>query len=377
MSTSAVNGARSTAPEPAIAAATDLMPDHRQSCPACGAEFAGSATSNPDPAVEANPPQSVEVRLLNAATTATPRRDFRFTVTSFLPTALLGLALLWMVGSGALNGRPDRNRFVAAMRDLSGLEVVGLLLIIVLAAALAHPFSIHRLRFLEGYWDGSPAAPLGRIGCARHRRLRRRLHVIVRTTPQSKHEKRRWIRASRQLSRYPDERLLLPTRLGNVLRAAEAKAGQRYGLDTVTMWPRLYPHVPDPLARALQETRTQLDAYASLCVSFLVAGVVLAAVLLTDGPWLAVPALVLAAGWIAYRAATTTAIKYGEALAVAFDLYRFPMLDRLGFAHPSSLEEELRFNQDLTEFFRSGRPLRGADDLHRYREPAVARHPGR
>jgi hypothetical protein len=298
-------------------------------------------------------------------------------VSSFVPTALLGLALLWVVGGGALNGRPDRDRFVAAMHDLSGVEVLGLVLMIVLAAALAHPFSIDRLRFLEGYWDGSPAAPLARIGCARHRRLRRRLQGIVRTTPQSEQEKRRWRRASRQLSQYPEERLLLPTRLGNVLRAAEAKAGQRYGLDTVIMWPRLYPHVPDPLARALHETRNQLDTYASLCVSFLVAGVILAAVLLTDGPWLAVPGATLAAGWIAYRAATTTAIKYGEAVAVAFDLYRFPMLDGLGFAQPSNLEEELRFNQELTRFFQSGRPLRGADDLHRYREPAMFPRPGR
>jgi hypothetical protein len=54
------------------------------------------------------------------------------------------------------------------------------------------------------------------------------------------------------------------------MRAAEDQAGQRYALDTVTIWPRLYPYISDRLARALSETRTQLDAYVSLCFVLLV-----------------------------------------------------------------------------------------------------------
>lgn len=367
MSTSAANGARSAAPEEA-ATATALMPDHRQSCPHCGAEAANSATPVRAHSIGADPPRPLEVRL-QATNAGGSRRDYRFAVASLFPTALLGLMLAWLVGSGALAGRPDTNRFTAAARDLSGVELLGLSSLVALVAVLAHPFSVQRLRFLEGYWDGSPAAPLARIGRIRHRRRRRRLEGIIQAKPRTDKELRRWNRASHQLDLYPDESKLLPTRLGNVLRAAESKAGQRYGLDTVTIWPRLYPHLPNPLARALHDTRTQLDTYASLCICFLVAGVALAAALLTDGPWLAVPLAAVAVSWIAYRAATRIAIKYGEALAVAFDLYRFTMLDGLRYPLPSNLEEELDFNQQLTKFFRSGRPLHGADHRHCYQEP--------
>jgi hypothetical protein len=369
MSTSAVNGARTAAAGEAIATPA-LLPDHRDSCPHCDAELAGSGTAAGRDVSQ--PPLPVEVRLHSAITSGSSR-SLRFTTANLFPVALLGLILAWTAGSGGLQGEPEMDRFTDAVRDLSGVEVAGSLLLVVLVATLISPFSVQRLRFLEGYWDGSPAAPLARVGRLRHRRRRRRLERAIAVRPRTDKEARRWSRASQQLSLYPDEDRLLPTKLGNVLRAAESQAGQRYGLDTVTIWPRLYPYVPDPLARALRDARTQLDTLVSLCIALLVAGIVLAAALFSDGPWLTLTAAAGAGAWIAYRAATRVAIKYGEGLAFAFDLYRFTMLEGLRFPLPVNLEEELEFNQQLSSFFRSGRPLQGADHLHRYQASAPSR----
>jgi hypothetical protein len=107
------------------------------------------------------------------------------------------------------------------------------------------------------------------------------------------------------------ESRLLPTQLGNDLRAAEDRAGQRYGLETVAAWPRLYPHLSEPLASTQDRIRDQLDGAARLCV-LLVPNVVSATVLLTDAWWLLVPAAIAVLSWLLYRSATQAAVAYGK-----------------------------------------------------------------
>jgi hypothetical protein len=67
------------------------------------------------------------------------------------------------------------------------------------------------------------------------------------------------------LSYYPDEGRLLPTRLGNTLRAAEDEAGMRYGLPTVVTMPRLYPYLSERFAAVYVNRRNQLDAVVCYC----------------------------------------------------------------------------------------------------------------
>jgi hypothetical protein len=180
--------------------------------------------------------------------------------------------------------------------------------------------------------------------------------------------------AAEGLRLYPlDPDRLLPTRLGNVLRSGEDRAGQRYGLQTVTMWPLLYPSVSPSLTEALDGLRDQLDVAVRLCVVLLIAAAVSGAMLITDGWWLAVPAAAILLAWLAYRSAIRTAAAYGEAMGWAFDLHRFDMLTALHLPLPPNMAQEEEFNQQLSDFFTTGEPIGGDPTTHTYQHPGDER----
>jgi hypothetical protein len=172
-------------------------------------------------------------------------------------------------------------------------------------------------------------------------------------------------------TQYPEDPAnLLPTRLGNALRAAEDHAGQRYGLDTNACMPRLYPYLSDRLMQVLNDRRNQLDVAVRLCAVLLLATVISAPVLMGDGWWLGVPAATALLAWLAYRGAVHAAVSYGQAMYVAFDLHRFDMVRGLHYA-PPPLEHERAFNAELSEF------LRGEIEQvsHPYAHPATPTQP--
>jgi len=51
----------------------------------------------------------------------------------------------------------------------------------------------------------------------------------------------------------------MPTRLGNLLRAAERKPLEKYGLDAILCWSRLWMLLPDAVKKDLQESRADLN----------------------------------------------------------------------------------------------------------------------
>ena len=51
------------------------------------------------------------------------------------------------------------------------------------------------------------------------------------------------------LSYPPPHAGIMPTKFGNILKASEAYAGTRYGIDSVQFWPRLWPLLKQSLRR--------------------------------------------------------------------------------------------------------------------------------
>jgi hypothetical protein len=150
---------------------------------------------------------------------------------------------------------------------------------------------------------------------------------------------------------------VMPTRLGNALRAAELRAGEPYGLDAVVAWPRLYPLLSEPVRALVDGQRDALDLNARFCAVFAAAAVIAAALLAAHGWWLLVAVGCLVLAWLAYRSAVAAAIAYGEGIRTAVDLHRFSLLQALHLPLPATPEEERALNGKVSRFLLQGVPL--------------------
>lgn len=265
---------------------------------------------------------------------ATGLLDKRFVLNLLLPALAFwaGIVLLAIQGSGwaPVAVRWDHLSGVAQVL-VAGAAVAGLILFAFVIGGQVTALT----KLWEGYWPG----PLGRrlAGRGTARQLKGWRGLDTRTA--SGYTKRYY--------RYPvREAELLPTRLGNVLRAAEAYPGddERYGLDAVFFWPRLYLVLPTEVRTQVEEYRSGVDrmvVLASLAVAFPV--VALAPVGLAGTGWRAwllgcVVALLVAV--LTYRAAVSAAVGFGDVVRACFDLYRHTLLTQMGLAMPATLEEE-------------------------------------
>jgi hypothetical protein len=288
---------------------------------------------------------------------ATKDLGVRFRLVGLLPTAALGLFIVALVWSGAPGQAPDPDRIATRLDDLAGWEGVLAVLLLLVVSLILEPLQLSLVRLLEGYWgDARVGRLLAAPGKALHRSRRARLDTKQQrrgTAPDERLGERE--AAARRLRRYPPPTAMLPTLLGNTLRAAEFRAGSRYGLDAVVLWPRLYPLLSDRVTAILDDLRDQLDLAARFCAVFIVGTGVSAALLARHGWWLTVPAVTLVLAWLSYRGAVAAAIAYGEAIEAAFDLHRFDLLRALHLPLPSDLITEVRENQQLTRFLHQPR----------------------
>ncbi|HUO72604.1 MAG TPA: hypothetical protein VMU39_17680 [Solirubrobacteraceae bacterium] len=300
-------------------------------------------------------------------------RDFgaRFTLINLLPTGALAIYVLALVWSGAPAHAPDVANIDHHLTNLSAgaatLLVIGLLVV----AVILQPLQLALVRLLEGYWgDSGLARAAAARGTAHHERERRQLEqaVVVRGRMPTEAELDRMGDAAARRRLYPTNWSLLPTRLGNVLRASEERAGGRYGLNSIVAWPRLLPLLPDTLRATADDQRTQLDAAARLCVVLILASVIGVCFLAPHPVWLIAPAVTMGLAVVAYKATIAAAIAYGETLEVAFDLHRFDLLRAVCAPLPADTNAELTTNASLSSFWLQGPPPQpeGAPPLFTY-----------
>jgi uncharacterized repeat protein (TIGR01451 family) len=148
-------------------------------------------------------------------------------------------------------------------------------------------------------------------------------------------------------SEFPERKsLILPTQLGNIIRSFERYPDIQYGIESITIWPRLIA-VLDAEYAALDAAKTSLSFM--LNSSMLSGGLSLVVLLLglTYRPSAILlptllPALVLMllARWF-YSLSIRHAAQWGGLVKGAFDLYRWDLLRQLGYQHvPRSREQE-------------------------------------
>jgi hypothetical protein len=287
---------------------------------------------------------------------ATSDLGVRFRFVSLLPVAVLALYVLALAWSGAPASSPSVGRAVMHARHVAGWEAVLLAVAVVVVALIAEPLQVTLVRLLEGYWGQSRVGRLlAAPGLAFHRARRGRLDRAQRRSPGDPVSARAPAareEAARKLRTYPPEAAILPTMLGNVLRSGEGRAGSRYGLDAIVVWPRFYPLLSDKVTAVLDDLRDQLDLAARFCVVFGIATVISVVFLAAHGWWLTAAAVTLAGALLSYRAALAAAAAYGQAVEAAFDLHRFDLLTALHLPLPADLTGEVATNQELSRFLR-------------------------
>lgn len=269
----------------------------------------------------------------------------------FVPCALFVTCLYALVRAGSFSGRSDWRAVLSA----SPAAAAGTLLLIGACSAvlgmLLQPFQVRAVRVLEGYWDRWPVTA-GFAGVLMEWQ-RRRVHALVErveAAAEAGPDARRVAADASRRRRALPERALLPTALGNALRAGELSAGERYGLTTLSSWPRIYPQVSAPLAKALSSARDTLDMAVNLCYAFLACtGVMLAALYDEPGRWWLV-ALALGPAMVAYKGAVTGAQAYAGLMHVVYDLHRFDLVDALHHQLPDH-EQEWALFQRLSDRF--------------------------
>lgn len=201
-----------------------------------------------------------------------------FTVVSVVPSLLLVAFIIIMVKSGAWGHEPD---FGEGIRALTQLGLGGTFALILGALALGvvlHPLQFALVQLLEGYWGVSAFS-----SALRENRIRYHLRRLYELDAHGKRSSqpadnwdpviRRAVRAEarRLRSVYPDVMDVMPTRLGNALRAAERNIGSAVGLDIVDFAPHLIVVAPRAHADYVNDQRTALDLATRTCLVCLLA----------------------------------------------------------------------------------------------------------
>lgn len=233
------------------------------------------------------------------------------------------------------------------------LPVVLGLLVVAGSAALVQTFGRSILRLLEGYWwpvtrtlrDALVARQSNRAE-KDHKRFQELQSKGLENLTRAEYEE--YVRRDVRLSHTPsDSSRRMPTRLGNILRAAELHSEERYGLNAIVCWPHLWLVLPDPARAEVAGAMSQLEtAVRWLFWSFLF-------LVWTFWAWWAVlVATVL--GFFAYRMVIDSAEAYADLFRSLFDLYRFDLYQGLRCLAPSNPSEDKTLGEALTRFLWRG-----------------------
>jgi hypothetical protein len=227
-----------------------------------------------------------------------------------------------------------------------------------LLAFLSSYSSTYIYRLLEGYsWPNASAT--------RAVRKQRRLYASLKEAADraqgtgggsEREDKEQLWRAElafEKLKRYPEsEADILPTRLGNALKAIERYGQSRYKLDAQTFWSELNACAPDSTRDEVEDARSVIDTFVSFVFVSLVFAFLSLIVAITK---LHAPSLIAALGalllsrWF-YNSAVESTSWLVRAIQALVNLGRGKLASTYGLKVPSTLSEEQRMWEALAGF---------------------------
>ena len=277
--------------------------------------------------------------------------------------------LFWLGGllaaSDRLGWQTLQNRFKAL--NLSEPEEIALLvfalIVVAVSGVVVEQFNFGMLRLLEGYWPRwlrFLRYPLQQRQQRRWKSINQtfqRLSKKRRSGSLSAQEQLDYARASNLRRQFPT-RLpanqssdplahLMPTRLGNIIRVAEDRPRERYGLETIACWPRLWLLLPESTQEELAAARSELNRSILLWLWGLLFWIWQLWV------WWAIP-LGLAVMAVSYQWAIQAALIYGQLLEATFDVHRILLYNALRWPLPENPVEERTQGRLLSQYLIAG-----------------------
>lgn len=296
----------------------------------------------------------------------------RYFVVGFFLPAYAALLSLWLAAT--TNFVPENLEHHSEATQLLVLGGVALF-----AGLLLSGVSYYIIRALEGY-------PLERLrgrplvgylySFAIWLQLRRfnALLEIRGDTSKPRHDRNRAAWYLEQF--YPhNPEALLPTRMGNAIRAFERHGNERWGLDGVTAWPRIEALLSADEQTLLVDAKIDLYVFVNGSLGALAVGACLVADKLEHGvpnsywPLYALPFLL---SYILYRFAVGLAIRWGEVVRASTDLHRLEIYERLNVRAPSSFSDERNLAVQVSKALLFAHPLLADSD---WRKTAAAAAP--
>jgi hypothetical protein len=270
----------------------------------------------------------------------------------------------WAVGAAAWlwtrPGAAERERALDELSQLSQLAqvivLVGALLVILASGLVVERLARPLIRVLEGYWPRRLRNALTARVARRKARAEARwgeLQARWEKGSATRAEVAELVTIEGRLSRLPaDERELMPTRLGNLLRAAESRPGEKYGLDAVQCWPRLWLVLPDATKDAVAAAGADLNTSATWWTWS-----ALVAVWTVFTPLALIVAALAAA--LSYAVLVGSAARYAQLVEAAFDVHRGLLYDAVGHTRPEDPGAEVAAGQQLSQLLLRGPAAHG------------------
>jgi hypothetical protein len=280
-----------------------------------------------------------------------------FSLVSFLPSVLLVVYCYALFNSKALSGPPDFDAVRHALATLNLGDVALLTLVSLAVGVVMHPLQYMIVQLAEGYWGLGTLSRRTRewaIGRHQHRRaaivdLRNKAELVGsalessgKPQPEIRREVLTMLHESHRLSGdYPDStELVMPTRLGNVLRRYEVGAGAPFGLPASALLPLIGLVAPANELNYLNDRRAAMDLAVRTATVAGIAFVSTVAFFWDDGLWLLAALIPYAFTYLCYRGAIVQAHDYGNAMANIIAMNRFTLYDRLHLKLPDDAGEE-------------------------------------
>jgi hypothetical protein len=289
---------------------------------------------------------------------------------TFLPVAIF-------VALGLVFGQTITPTSLSFVRALEKLDrqwfTIAVTAITIIVSGLLYNLNTPIIRLYEGYpWRGSLIGTwrIERIQCRLDRatQLRDQIKDALNLLKENKADqnlieqlKLRRTRVSvLARSGLPTRSQILPTKLGNAVKAFEEYPFLQYGMDAVTLWPRIVAVAPKDYLAGIDDAKTSLDFF--LNSSFLSAIISTALLLiglafkrpfandLSFTLWALEVVSLAIASLLFYRSSIGRAAAWGELVKGTFDLYRWDLLKQLGYSQkPRTREVEREIWTEISQ----------------------------